>query len=431
MNLNVRENNQEINLKSGFMVPRWIIEIRRTMSKASIDLQDYLFYEFSHEWSKDYGLFFIASLATTLKYSENTIRKALKECVSKGIFFIHDLKIRGKVIFKNTLENQDLFQKLDSGELSAEVNLKNSLRFTNENGTIPFIKSQTLSLQTEGLPLKSTTTKQTSTEGLPLTVVEGLQTSSEGLKHGESIDNKQSQDRDRKIYDIDNIILYRENEKAPTEINSLTEKQKLYITYKNLRKNDSDYIDQLKEIFKENDFNLLQDWINARSYIQTESNIPYYLINSIKNKRALPVEYTRLKIETLRKELFNSWSGIYKATMNSTTNQLKIESSLALFISEILKSLEIVKKYLSADISLKESICTEKAFIGHQRFLQTVCKNVKPSKLQELVKQYLTTSDLKNRNDYLKSIPSDQITKVINSVIGIEHQSTKGGFING
>ena len=106
----------EISMSSYFQIPRWIKDLRRTMSKASIDLQDHLFYLFSNDWSNGYDVFFIARLAKELDYSENTIRKALNECINKKIFLVHDMGIDGKLILKNNDSNQQLLNDILSSK---------------------------------------------------------------------------------------------------------------------------------------------------------------------------------------------------------------------------------------------------------------------------------------------------------------------------
>ena len=140
----VKEQSQVNDLNSYYQVPRWTVGLRRRMSKASVDIQDYIFYQFSNEWSKDYGVFFISRLAKDLDYSENTVRKALKECFDKKIFLVHDMKIEGKLILKNTLENQMLLTEILEGKKSIEVDLKSSIKITDKKSILPFKKSNIL-----------------------------------------------------------------------------------------------------------------------------------------------------------------------------------------------------------------------------------------------------------------------------------------------
>ena len=428
--LAVKEQSQVNDLNSYYQVPRWTVGLRRRMSKASVDIQDYIFYQFSNEWSKDYGVFFISSLAKDLDSSENTVRKALKECFDKKIFLVHDMKIEGKLILKNTLENQMLLTEILEGKKSIEVDLKSSIKITDKKSILPFKKSNIFILKSEGYPFKNSEVPPFKNEGVPLSPVEGKQTQSEGGKAIQSIENKETQDTDRKYYVIENnIYIEKDNEvkkevSEPKQISDLTSKQKIYFTYKNLRKNDPQYLELLKQICNETSEETLKDWLEARPFIEISGNIPYYILNSIQNKRQLPENYLKQKSEKIKNELFKKWSDSYQKIIGRKINYSMIENNLSDLVSNIIKTFDFVRNYFtSKDFEYK---CDEKNIRqvkANQEFLKEISKVLKVSELQDLVRTILSNESLKNRSRFLLDLKD--INSVISSILMINDYSSK------
>ncbi len=431
----VIDKKNDVDLNSYYQVPRWVAGIRRSMSKASIDIQDYIFYQFSNEWAKDYGVFFVSRLAKDLDYSENTIRKGLKECFDKKIFLVHDMKIEGKLIFKNTIDNQMLLTDILEGRKIIDVDLKSSIKITDKNSIIPFKKSNVFSLKSEGYPFKNEVPpfkidaiESPKNEGVPLTVVEGKQMQTEGLKPIQSIDIKESQDTHRKNYVIENnIYIEKEVSKEVNEvkqISDLSKKEVLFITYKNLRKNDPEYLELLKTVCDNTSEEVLKDWLDARPFLETQGNIPYYLLNSIQNQRPLPQAYLSKKSEKIKTELFDRWSGVYEKIAGRKINFSMIENNLCEMVSNIIKVFEFTRNYInSKDFEYKCNESNIRQVKVNQEFLQDVCKVLKVSQLQELIRTVLKTDSLKKRNRFLLDLKN--VDSIISSIVMINDYASR------
>lgn len=211
------------------------------------------------------------------------------------------------------------------------------------------------------------------------------------------------------------------------QISDLTEKQKIYCSYKNLRKNDPEYLELLKQVCKETSEEVLKDWLEARPFIQTQGNIPYYILNSIQNKRVLPEAYLIQKVEKTRKDLFDKWSNPYQNILKEKLNFSRIDDSLANLLNQILVSLEQVKTYHNSKlIEFKANETNQKMLELNTKFLQNLINNSSIEMIQELFSKFFHSQNLKNKCRYFRSLKDDSYQSLLNSIQMINHYVSKG-----
>jgi hypothetical protein len=214
------------------------------------------------------------------------------------------------------------------------------------------------------------------------------------------------------------------NVQEPKQISDLSEKQKLYITYKNLRKNDPEYLELLKTVCNNTSEEVLKDWLDARPFLETQGNIPYYLLNSIQNQRPLPQAYLSKKSEKIKTELFDRWSKPYEKIVGRKINFSMTEKNIAEMVSNIIQLFDFVRNYFtSKDIEFKCNEDNIEQVRINQKELKKVCDVLKVSELQDLVRLVLKTSTIKNRCRFLLDITN--VESVISNIIMISDYSNR------
>lgn len=217
------------------------------------------------------------------------------------------------------------------------------------------------------------------------------------------------------------------NVSEPKQISDLSEKQKIYVIYKNLRKNDNDYIVLLKEVCNNTSEEVLKDWLEARPFIQTQGNIPYYLLNSIQNQRPLPEAYLTQKVEKTRKELFEKWDKTYQSLFNEKLNFSRVDDSLANLLNQTLTSIEQLKTYHNSKlIEFKADETNQKMLDLNTKFLSNLISNSSIDMIQDLFTKFFNSPNLKNKCRYLRTLKNDSYQNIFNSIPMINHYVQKG-----
>lgn len=214
------------------------------------------------------------------------------------------------------------------------------------------------------------------------------------------------------------------NNQEPKQISDLSEKQKLYITYKNLRKNDSQYLELLKTVCENTTEEVLKDWLAARPFLETQGNIPYFVLNSIQNQRPLPEGYLKQKADKTKSDLFDRWAVSYQKITGRKINFSMIENNLSELVADVIKLFSFVRDYFnSKDFEYKCNESNIKQVRVNQEFLKDVCNVLKVSELKVLVETILKNESLKRRNKFLLDLKN--IESVIASVSMINDYSSR------
>ena len=195
-----------------------------------------------------------------------------------------------------------------------------------------------------------------------------------------------------------------------------------------LRPNDLDFKNQLTLVFQDDTFNIsfAHDWLEARSYIKTDKNLAYYLLDCLRGRKGLPEEFIAVRNEIKRKAMFENWHKEYYLIQDEQLNITSFENNLANFAGEIVQSLLKVKSYFALktiDEKSNEKLIKEVGFC--LRYLKKISENINLSKLTDLVTTILETPTFKVRDRFLRTLQDNEISSVINTISMITYYAEK------
>jgi hypothetical protein len=354
--------------------------------------------------------------------SANTIQSAVKVLISRNVIFKFEFsKKKDHLYIINTRLGKEIYKQLKSGKLQKEdidqFNIDTRKRKLNYSSLYQLLTKQISNIDITNIKhcyykcqtlikVISNIDNSPIAETKTITKLPELQNPSTSV-----------------LPSVLPSVITNENDKKTDKPKS--EKYKLFEKYLALRPNDSEYKNQLTEVVKETDLNVLQDWYDARPYIQTEKNIPYYVLNAIQNGKSLPSEFLRARNENLKALLFKKHSETYEKITNKKPVFSLIESNLGLITGEIVSSIKAFKDYLGDKSDKKFDENVIKVAKLHQNYLKTIISKVSLNSLEEMISDILNNNSIRKSHKKLSAIQDTEIQSLISSISTLSYQLDK------